>query len=325
MRYGRREPRGGDATSYEEMVSAAEVVERALPEAPAGVSAREFVDGLDLVAAAREALVARVEISSADSADRVAARDLAGIAHVDEKPAPEHRGRQRRPGEGAGRGARTGRQAPLPGRARGMVGGRERTGGAPGRGRGGAPRRRLRGGGAGPRAVTDRLRPTAARRTRRGIVRRPLRPRGQAVRAAGRACASRRRDVRARALLVLDGHRRQRGGAARGERVRRLVRGARSARRGRRAERWLASLARLRGDLALDPAGALLSTWSGDPWAGAAYSSSPPLELARIASEPRRTARVRRRASRRRVRRADGGRDPQRPRSGRGRLDAPQR
>ena len=47
-------------------------------------------------------------------------------------------------------------------------------------------------------------------------------------------------------------------------------------------ERWLASLARLRPDLPLDPGGALLSTWSDDPWAGAAYSTSPPPELAEL-------------------------------------------
>ena len=41
-------------------------------------------------------------------------------------------------------------------------------------------------------------------------------------------------------------------------------------------ERWLASLARLRPDLELEPAGAVLSTWSDDPWARGAYTISPP-------------------------------------------------
>ena len=41
-------------------------------------------------------------------------------------------------------------------------------------------------------------------------------------------------------------------------------------------ERWLASLARLRPDLALDPAGAVLSTWADDPWARGAYSVHGP-------------------------------------------------
>jgi len=39
---------------------------------------------------------------------------------------------------------------------------------------------------------------------------------------------------------------------------------------------WLASLARLRRDLVLEPRGALLSTWDDDPWARAAYSIHPP-------------------------------------------------
>ena len=41
-------------------------------------------------------------------------------------------------------------------------------------------------------------------------------------------------------------------------------------------ERWLASVARLRPDLPLDPGGAVLSTWSADPWARGAYSIQPP-------------------------------------------------
>ena len=51
-------------------------------------------------------------------------------------------------------------------------------------------------------------------------------------------------------------------------------------------ERWLASLTRLRGDLVLDPDGAVLSTWADDPWVEAAYSISPPPELAELAAEP---------------------------------------
>jgi monoamine oxidase len=36
---------------------------------------------------------------------------------------------------------------------------------------------------------------------------------------------------------------------------------------------WVASIERLRPDLALDGDGALLSTWQDDPWARAAYST----------------------------------------------------
>jgi monoamine oxidase len=49
--------------------------------------------------------------------------------------------------------------------------------------------------------------------------------------------------------------------------------------------RWLASLARLREDLDLRPGGAVLSTWSDDPWVRGAYSVGRPLSAARILSE----------------------------------------
>jgi monoamine oxidase len=38
---------------------------------------------------------------------------------------------------------------------------------------------------------------------------------------------------------------------------------------------WLSSVAALRPDLALEPGGALLSTWDNDPWIRAAYSTRP--------------------------------------------------
>ena len=71
MRYGRREPRGGIGTTHEELVAAAAIVERSLETAPPGLSARELLDGLDIPPGAREALLARVEISSANSAGLV--------------------------------------------------------------------------------------------------------------------------------------------------------------------------------------------------------------------------------------------------------------
>ena len=51
-------------------------------------------------------------------------------------------------------------------------------------------------------------------------------------------------------------------------------------------ERWLRSLRRLRPDLELEPASALLSTWSDDPWVRAAYSTSPPAALAEASRTP---------------------------------------
>ncbi|MDQ2700200.1 MAG: FAD-dependent oxidoreductase [Actinomycetota bacterium] len=49
---------------------------------------------------------------------------------------------------------------------------------------------------------------------------------------------------------------------------------------------WLESLTRLRPDLALDPAGALLSTWDDDPWAGSAYSVCAPDTFASALAAP---------------------------------------
>jgi monoamine oxidase len=87
MRYGMREPRGVEITP-EEMAAAVEAANQAMGGAPPDMTARQFLDGLDIAPGARESLLARTEISSANSADLVAARDLGGIAHVDEEPAP---------------------------------------------------------------------------------------------------------------------------------------------------------------------------------------------------------------------------------------------
>ena len=59
-------------------------------------SAEEFLDSLDIPAGAREAILARVEISCANTADRVAAADLAGVAHIDDEPSPSIAGGNQR-------------------------------------------------------------------------------------------------------------------------------------------------------------------------------------------------------------------------------------
>jgi monoamine oxidase len=51
-------------------------------------------------------------------------------------------------------------------------------------------------------------------------------------------------------------------------------------------DRWLSSLATLRPDLALEPDGAVLSTWDDDPWVGAAYSIAPEPEVTAALIEP---------------------------------------
>ena len=86
--------------------------------------------------------------------------------------------------------------------------------------------------------------------------------------------------------------------------------------------RWIDSLGACGTTSTLDPGGAMLSTWTDDPWAGAAYSTSPPLELAELTARahvPLASRRVRGRT----VRGADGGRDPQREGGGAGAAERP--
>jgi len=48
---------------------------------------------------------------------------------------------------------------------------------------------------------------------------------------------------------------------------------------------WVASIRELRPDLDIEENGAVLSTWSDDPWVRAAYSTPPPEEVAKALSE----------------------------------------
>jgi len=51
-------------------------------------------------------------------------------------------------------------------------------------------------------------------------------------------------------------------------------------------ERWLRSVRALRSELELEEDGAVLSTWSDDPWARGAYSTLPSDEIAAALAEP---------------------------------------
>ena len=122
-------------------------------------SAREFLDGLDIPAGAREAILARAEISSANSADRVAAADLGGRgahrrrARRRASPAATSACRWRWPMSlGVGGAARLARDADRVGRASARAHRRRR-----------ARRRRLRDRRPRERPGPDRLRPAAAR------------------------------------------------------------------------------------------------------------------------------------------------------------------
>ena len=230
MHYGRRDPSGGIGTTHEELAAAVAEVERALTDGAVRLSAREFLDGLDIPAGAREAILARVEISSANSAEHVAAADLAGVAHIDNEPAPSIAGgNQRLPlalADSLGSAVRL--DSPVT-----AVEWGERV-------------RVLTDGGeldadacviAVPASVMDRIAfdpplPTALADP---LATDHLRPRGEAVRAAPAPARAERRDERARALLDLDGHRRGRSATARRERLRGFRARAGCARRRDRA------------------------------------------------------------------------------------------
>ncbi len=282
MRYGSREPRGGIGTTTDELEAAAGRLGAALEIAPPDLSARRFLERLDIPAGAREALLARVEISSANSADDVAARDLMGIAHVDREPAPSIAGGNQRLALGLaeelGGAVRLG--SPV-----------ERVLHSPDSVRVGAGGAELEADAcvvAVPASVLDRIEfdpPLPA------ALAEPLR----AVRYghAAKLFVPLRRPAPPSAVMSVPGRYwtwTATGDEGRVQPVVSAFAGSGSAldRLGleRGTERWVDLLAELRGDLDLDRSGAVLSTWADDPWARAAYSTSPPPGLAEVFARP---------------------------------------
>lgn len=90
IRYGRREPRGGLRVNERELVHALAAVEAAVEADPAAgrSSARSLLAGLAISAGAREYILARAEISAAAAAEMVPARNLLGVAHIGDEPSP---------------------------------------------------------------------------------------------------------------------------------------------------------------------------------------------------------------------------------------------
>jgi monoamine oxidase len=295
MRYGRRDPRGGIGTTHEELAAAVDEVERALAadgERAAGreldasgrrarLSAREFLDSLDIPPGAREAILARVEISSANSADRVAAADLAGVAHIDDEPAPGIAGgNQRLPlalAESLGAAVRL--DTPVT-----AVQWGERV-------------RVLTGDGeldadacvvAVPASVLDRIAfdPPLPAPLADALA---LVPYGHAAKLfvplRGPAEPSAVMNVPQRYWSWTAS-----GDEGRTQPVASAFSGSGPALEALEVsdgpQRWLDSLELLRDDLRLDRDGAILSTWADDPWVRAAYSTSPPPAVAEAVEEP---------------------------------------
>jgi monoamine oxidase len=281
MRYGRRDPRGGAATTHEELATAAAELERELQRVPPELSAKDFLAGLELPSGAREALLARVEISSANSAELVSARDLAGIAHVDEEPSPSIAGGNQRLALALADelGGRVHLSSPVERIERG-AGVRVRATGA-----------ELAADGcvvAVPASVLPRIEFEPP-------LPEPLAAAFASIRYGHAAKLFVPLTEPAPPSAVMSVPERYWTWTATGDGgevqpVLSCFAGSAGALAALGVNdgpgRWLQSVERLRDDLALDPAGALLSTWSDDPWVGAAYSTSPAHEVAEAAGEP---------------------------------------
>jgi monoamine oxidase len=285
MRYGRREPRGGIGVTAQELDEAVQAAGRALAVTPPELSARRFLDELDAAPGAREALLARVEISSANVAETVAARDIGGIAHIDNEPAPSI--------AGGNQGIALALAQQLDVRLGTPV---ERIAWNDGRD-GRARAVRLRAGDAEleadvcvvavPASVLDRIAfepglpdelAQAFAAVRYGDAAKLFVPLSTpAPPSAVMAVAERYWTWTAT------------GDADRPQPVVSAFAGSAPAleRLGVAdgPERWLASLERLRPELDLD-GDVLLSTWADDPWVGAAYSTSPAPELGELSGRP---------------------------------------
>ncbi len=94
MRYGTREPRGVEVTDGA-LEEASVLIDEALREGREG-TARELLDDLPIAAGAREAILARAEVSAAAPADRVPAVELGGLARLSAEPAPSVAGGNQR-------------------------------------------------------------------------------------------------------------------------------------------------------------------------------------------------------------------------------------
>jgi monoamine oxidase len=276
MRYGRREPRGGIGVTAQELDDAVEAAARALAATPPELSASRFLDELDAAPGAREALLARVEISSANTADTVAARDIGGIAHIDDDPAPSIAGGNQGIALKLAEGLDVRLGSPVERIAWRSDGVRLSAAGA-----------ELEADAcvvAVPATVLDRIAfepalPAALRgafaSVRYGDAAKLFVPlRAPAAPSAVMAVAERYWTWTATGAgdepqPVVSAFA---GSAPALERLE-VANGP---------QHWLASLERLRPELELDGGGVLLSTWADDPWVAAAYSTSPAPDLAKL-------------------------------------------
>lgn len=272
MLYGDREPRGGIGVTREELLEAATRVRDALERSGEEQSALAFLDGLDLSPGVREAILARAEVSCATTADRFDASVLASIAGHATEPCPSIAGGNQRLAlalaEGLGAAVRL--RCPVERVAWDDRGVRVFAAG----GETEADAAVL----AVPASVVGRIdfQPTLPERVASAYA-------AVEYGHAAKLFVPLREAPPPSAVLSVPERYWTWTATGSGGEVQRVVHAfAGSApalaalRVGEGPSVWLASLARLRPDLALDSAGAVLSTWDDDPWVGAAYSTRGP-------------------------------------------------
>ena len=290
VRYGTRDPSGGIGTTREELATAMASAEAELASgAHAGQSVEAFLDSIDIPDGAREAILARVEISCANTADRVAAAELGGVAHIDAEPSPGIAGGNQR--LALALADRLGDALRLDSPVRAIRWGSAVAGTNPG--------------GVSVATGSDWVDADVAvvavpASVLDAIAFEPALPAelaeplgsieyGQAAKLFVPLRSP------APPSAVMNVPERYWTWTATGDEdepqpVVSAFAGSKAALDALEVEqgpsRWLDSLERLRCDLELELAGAVLSTWADDPWVSAAYSTSPPPEVAAAVERP---------------------------------------
>jgi monoamine oxidase len=276
MRYGRREPR--PAVDPAALAAGVAAVERTLNELDGMPTVRHLLDSLAIDPVAREAILARAEISSAASADEVPATALETLAHVDDQPAPSVAGGNQGISLALGDGVRLGDPVVAVEWGEEVIAVTE----------------------AGDRVEADVCVIAVPVSVISRIEFEPALP------GRKRAAHEAVRYGHAAKLFVPLAEPASPGAVMNvperywcwtatgdgGEPMPVVSCFAGSPAALERLEvaagtgRWLESLAALRPDLALEPDGAVLSTWDDDPWVGAAYSIAPQAEVTAALIEP---------------------------------------
>lgn len=281
MFYGDREPRGVavDAAQLHLGVEAVRSALEARADHGDSVDAATFLDGLDLHPATRETIRSRAEVSCAATADRFPASALAHLAAISRDPCPTVRGGNQRIPLALAEELDVRLRAPVERVAWGEEGARVRAAGVEVEGDRAVLAlpasvvRRVVFDPPLPDALASAYAAVAYGNAAKLFVRLRETPPPSAVLSVPERYWTWTADAGAGVQPVVHAF----AGSAPALAALRVAEGP---------ERWVESVLRLRPDLAIDPAAAVLSTWDDDPWVGAAYSCSVPGEEAWAASGP---------------------------------------